>query len=225
MAIKKAESKNKKASVERIAAPVLASNMTEQKPETLMFEDEGYYTDLHLVEGVVDEVRAKSVCFKGCLFENVTFVDVDLDSAEWINCVFRRCDFSGIRAVHGTFMKCHFEGCKMRGAILSEGVFTDVVFEGVMGSMLTVRFCEFRNFRIENCKLDQSDFQESRFTKGTIEGTDLTKASFVRVPLAGLDFTTNTTDGLQVELADIKGLVVTADQAFEMIRLLGVVVA
>lgn len=53
---------------------------------------------------------------------------------------------------------------------------------------------------------------------------DLTRATVFRTAMKGVDLTTCTLDGLLVGLNDLRGMIVTAAQAAELSKLLGLVV-
>ena len=66
--------------------------------------------------------------------------------------------------------------------------------------------------------------QECRFHAVRFCSCSLTGAEFFRTPLAGIDLTTDDIGGIAVAGPELRGAVVTAYQASELARLLGVVI-
>ena len=86
--------------------------------------------------------------------------------------------------------------------------------------------CGFKNVRFERCRLREASLTELRAKKGAFEvsGCDLARAVLFRTPLAGLDLTTCIIEGAALEGPELRGAVVTAQQACELARLLGVII-
>lgn len=67
---------------------------------------------------------------------------------------------------------------------------------------------------------------ELRLSKVVLEQTDLTGAELFRTPLAGVDLTTCTLDGIVLSetCAELKGATIHASQAAVVARILGITV-
>ncbi|MGB3368274.1 MAG: pentapeptide repeat-containing protein [Acidaminobacteraceae bacterium] len=192
--------------------------------EEIEFVDELNLTCAHIKGGYIEEKNAKQVYFKECLFENITFSDINLDGLEIINCVFKSCDFSGVRSVESIVHKSEFIDCKMSGSVFSESMFYNVTFTNVIGNYFTARFSEFKNCFFDGCNLVSSDLQDSKFNKVYIEGCDLTSAIFLGVKLEGVDLTSNEIEGIAVRIEDVKGAKITTMQVLEFAKLLNVII-
>lgn len=213
-----------KSNIKKVLKPSLPNSLDNVIAEDIEFYDELTLTCSHIKGGYIEEKRAKQVYFKECLFENVTFADINLDGLEVINCVFKSCDFSGVRSVDSNIHKSEFVDCKMSGSIFSESMFYNVTFKNIIGNYFTARFSEFKNSFFDGCNLVSSDLQDSKFNKVYIEDSDLTSAILLGVKLEGIDLRSNTVEGLSLRIEDIKGAKITTMQVLEFAKLLNVVI-
>ena len=73
-----------------------------------------------------------------------------------------------------------------------------------------------------DCRLRESLWADVKLPKVRFERADLTRAQWMRTPLAGIDFSTSTITGWNITLFDLRGAKVTAAQVIELSSLLGV---
>lgn len=213
-----------KKNIKRVLKASLPASLNDVIAEELAFDDEFTLVCGHIKGGYIEEKRAKLVYFKECLFENVTFSDVNLEGLEIINCVFKSCDFSGVRSVNSNIHKSEFQDCKMSGSIFSESMFSNVTFNNIIGNYFTARFSEFKNCFFDTCNLVSGDLQDSKFNKVYIEDSDLTSAILLGVKLEGVDLRSNNVEQVSLRIEDIKGAKITTMQVLEFAKLLNVVI-
>ena len=164
--------------------------------------------------------------YKNCVFTNCRFTGAALSGAWFCDVVFQNCDLSGARLLDATFQRVRMQGCKLSGAnfggaFLSDTVIEDCVApsavfsEAALKSVLFLRadlrgafFGDIRRrsqFRFEHCHLEQAEFLRT-----SLNGQDLTTCE-----IAGAAFADGT---------ELRGAKVTALQACELAKLLGVVI-
>ena len=79
---------------------------------------------------------------------------------------------------------------------------------------------------LRDCDLSDSWLTECRLKQLALEDCTLTQTNFFRTPLAGMDFTRCRLSGLVCTEngAELKGAIVTPEQAVELARLLGLII-
>ena len=84
-----------------------------------------------------------------------------------------------------------------------------------------------RGLRLRACNLAESSWHATGLKSVALVDCDLTRAEFVRTPLAGIDLTTCRIGGLTVsdDYRELRGCVIAPDQAVDLIGLLGVRIA
>jgi uncharacterized protein YjbI with pentapeptide repeats len=161
---------------------------------------------------------------KRCLLERVSFSSAVLRSAEWMDVRFVKCDFSnadlrGLRA-----RRVEFFACRLTGANLCESHWEDVLVEGCEsryaqwadGSLL---HCEFVDSRLE-----ETDFRNVNLEANVFRSSNLTKADLTAAQLRGVDLRSTVIDGILVRPEDVRGAHVSAPQAMDLARLLGLII-
>lgn len=115
-------------------------------------------------------------------------------------------------------------GCKLVGANLSEGTWQHVVFERCKMEFANFTLGKFRGVRFAGGTMRSVGFDECRFERVEFSLCDLTMAEFSRTRLKGLSFVDSDIRGIRVGDTgsfELKGLKVSALQASELARLLG----
>lgn len=195
-------------------------------------------TDCDFVELANREERIEGLLFSDLRFENSELYDLHVSES-----AFLHCSFSGSRLINGNYIDVSFSGCDFSNCDLSKTAFRRVSFIQckLMGTDLIncfikdVRFtdCQMEYVNFAETKLLQSGFftcrmAQSRFNACRLEAlfcdAELTLAAFNYTSLSGIDLTNCAIDGLQVTLPDLRGLRVSAIQAVELAKLLGLTI-
>ena len=79
--------------------------------------------------------------------------------------------------------------------------------------------CEWTRCDLRECALTEAQLREIR-----LDDVNLTQATLFRTPLRGMDLTRCTLDGALLNIDDCRGAIVTAPQAAELARLLGLII-
>lgn len=151
----------------------------------------------------------------GCRLE-ADFTDVLVQGCDLSNCVF----------TDAYFLRTAFVSCKGVGAVFSESRLRQVTMERSAFSFANFDGAKGDRLHLKGCKLDCASLSACELRRLVMEETDFTGASFFKTPLAGLDFTSCTIEGMQVSssLSELKGAVVTAYQAAGLAKLMGLVI-
>ncbi len=163
--------------------------------------------------------------WKGCTFKNVRFTGADFEGATWQNVMFDTCDFSGVKALEATLQKCMFRDCRLTGAQFATAGVNDVSFIGCAADMVCFAEALLKNVQFTDCRLQNAVFADLRpRSVFAFDACNLMRAEFLHTPLKGQNLTTCDIDGISLEGKELRGAVVTALQACELARLLGVVI-
>ena len=167
---------------------------------------------------------ARGLDLRGCLFDGMRLAGGRLEKGFFMDVAFRRCDLSNLDLSGGTFRRVTFEDCKMVGALLPESSLTDVRFAGCAARYINCYEAAVHRVQFIGCDLTGAVLQSVSVRELAFSESRLTGAELFGTPLAGVDFTTSEIDGIVVAPQNLRGAVVTAPQACELARLLGVII-
>lgn len=188
--------------------------------------------DGRVSHALIEDVELAYECANGATFENAVFRD----------CLFERVDLRDCTFRDTVFESCRFIGCAMDGAWLDRVDMIDCSAPGV--SMLRARLARVRavstdfsyanlsetsidRLRLEGCKLREVALQRSKLKRVRWDSCDLTSLDVFGTPLTGIDVSSClfAAPVLSGDYRELRGAVVSADQALDLVRLLGVRVA
>ncbi len=161
-------------------------------------------TGISLVESDVRRTRvrhAPGITIRKCQLESVDAAAADLVRSGW-----RDVSVSDSR----------FTGARLDGANLSL-----VVFDRCKMNLIQCQLSKLRNVRFDACDLSGAFFNDSDIAGTVFEGSDLTGADFSGANLQGCDFRRANVQDIRVGPEQLKGVIVTSDQALYLARLLG----
>ena len=96
------------------------------------------------------------------------------------------------------------------------------VFDSCMMDYLSVSETKLDRVWLMDCRLRESLWADVKMPRLRMERTDLSRAQWIRTPLAGIDLSTCSIGGWNISLFDLKGARVTSAQLIELSSLLGV---
>ncbi len=167
----------------------------------------------------VDIVRAD---FYGCTFSECRLSGWNLEEIHFSDCVFRGCDLSNLRMEGGGFHRVEFQNCRLMGASFSGTVFDDVLISGCGARYGNFSEARFRSCRFRNTDVSEGSFGGSQFQKSAVENCRFRSTEFFHAGIAGLDFSSCSLEGAVFAVSDVKGITVSAEQAVELSKLLGI---
>lgn len=164
--------------------------------------------------------------FERCEFSGCRLTGCDLSGATFLDVSFKNCDLSGVRADSVYFCRCSWQGVKAMGAVLTDCRLVHMVLTD----------CNLRSVNLTGASIEQAHFAGTDFTESyfsecrhkylTVDKDVFVKTSFFKTSLSGLDFTTSRFEGVTVsaEGGELKGAVVSVEQAADLAKVLGVIV-
>ena len=160
----------------------------------------------------------------GSILEGVSFANVTIGRLRCKDVRFSHCDFSNAVLRGFEARRVEFIDCRLLGAKAAECDWHDVLVERCDASYLQlnggkVLTCEFRSSRLDEADLRGADVTESVFVDSSLRRAELTGARLKDTDLRGADI-----EAITVGAEDVRGAIVTAAQAMQLARLLGVVI-
>ena len=108
------------------------------------------------------------------------------------------------------------------GASFSGTVFDDVLISGCGARYGNFSEARFRSCRFRNTDVSEGSFGGSQFQKSAVENCRFRSTEFFHAGIAGLDFSSCSLEGAVFAVSDVKGITVSAEQAVELSKLLGI---
>ena len=201
--------------------PTLASAIARAAREDDPYLEQGSFAHDMLDEGTT--VRFFEL--HGLVLDRCMLAGVDFTKTSFYDCELVGCDLSCANLAEAYLARTRLVGCKLEGALLNKAFLRSVRLDECM--------CRYANFgettlegvRLTSCDLRESFVNEVRLRKGTrLEKCDLTRADLFRTSLRGIDLTTCQIAGIGVSdtHAELKGALIAAHQAVDLVGMLGV---
>lgn len=164
---------------------------------------------LSLRGSVVEGAVFAQTAVQSALLRDVRLVKCDLSNAVLRGFDARRVEFIDCRLLGMKAIACHWqdvlvENCDARYAQFSGG---------------EARSCEFKGTRLDEADLRGMNLEGTTFAETSLRRADLSGARLSNANLRGADI-----EGLVVRAEDLKGALVTAPQAMDLARLLGLAI-
>lgn len=163
--------------------------------------------------------------YKACSFSGCRLTGAHLSKSWLRDVVFERCELSGLRLMESTLQRVRFVNCKFSGANLAGASLQDVLFQNCTADGLMLPESRLKNVVFEDCNLQEASFSTlGKKSSFCFERCDLRAVDFFRTSLNGIDLTSCEIDGIRLEGPEVRGAIVTALQACDLAKLLGVVI-
>lgn len=159
--------------------------------------------------------------FDHCVFEKCTFMNL-VTKVSFHNCYFVECEFSNMSFEDSKFDKCLLEKNRMVGFNIYDSSMTN--------TDLLDNNLKYSNFNennmlgviLKNNNFEQSFFDKIIFRDPILEDNNFTEAEIIGTNLNGIDFRGNKIDRIKLEIKYIPGMIVSYDQAIDLIGVLGI---
>ena len=120
--------------------------------------------------------------------------------------------------------RCDFRSCSAPGLTFLKGRLT-----GVTMADCQIAYCDFSEATVEHLAAVETNLMEAnvystRLRHVALDRCDLTRATVFRASLSGMDLSTCEIAGIRVssDLHELRGAVISPDQAAELMGLLGI---
>lgn len=152
-------------------------------------------------------------------FEKVDFSEGSF-TLDCTDVTFRNCNFSFCKLNDSSLSRVNFENCSFTGADFCESFLRDCDFIGCKCDMVNLNTGKFVSTRFTDTRLVQGYLENCKFQRVELQRCNLQNSFFSGTALKGMDLTSCTLSGMQLRREDIKGAVMTTEQAMEFLWML-----
>lgn len=163
--------------------------------------------------------------FVCCSFMNVRFRDCTFAHCSFVDCRFELCDMSLLELTDCSLVRCEISGGKMVGANLNGSFLMHTLFSEVDCEYLNLTEATLKSVEFDTCKLSGSGLDNCEVGVLEFNDCDLVGANLSNTPLEGVDFSSSNIAGLILTGNELEGAVISAFQAVDIVKFLGVRVA
>ncbi len=208
----------------KIVAPLLSSQQPAEQSLEEWLEDNDSVKDSWVGPGVTAGLERRGTTLSNCTFNRHFFPACTLPGIQMNDVVFDSCDLSNVNWNHASLHRVAFRNCKLTGTNLSESTLYHISFHGCVGEYLNFSMSKLEQVSFEQCDLPHSSFTECRLRSVGFIRTKLTQSEFYRTSLRGIDLRMAEIPGIQANIPDLRGAVVSALQMTDLVPLLEVVI-
>lgn len=173
-------------------------------------------------KGALEYGTYRSLEMRDCEFNGTYFDHLDLPNGYLLDVYFKDCDLSNAKFDHTLFRRVHFDSCKLTGADFSETLLDQVLFENCQMNYTNFSASKIKALKFQECDMPYISFMENDLKKAEFEKCNLTKAEFLHSSLYQKDLSDCIIDGIILAIEDLKGAIVSTEQALNLALLLGI---
>lgn len=210
----------------KVISPKIPSQFV--KVEDLQVIKNSLKDDVRLSEITVHEEDVAGEDYYGLdieasLFERSKFIGCDFEKASFVDVVFHHCDFSNSRFANAYFHRCEFRNCKCLGTVFNDAVLKHVRMIDSTLKYACLNHAKFEYLETDHCDMTESSISETVHKNWNATGCLFIGTNFFRTKLKNFDFTACELEKIVISdtLEEIRGVKITAVQALEAARLLG----
>lgn len=158
------------------------------------------------------------------VLDAVRLIGADASSLLVRACDLQRCDLSGATMEAASLIRCRIDGCKLTGSTLDRAILRDTVFMECRADLLRLQHAQLEHVRFERCQLRSAFFNGASMPKTVFEECDLTDADFSGADISDSDLRRSRIEGIRIAPDQLRGVIVSHDQALYLAGLLGLVI-
>lgn len=152
--------------------------------------------------------------YKNIKFDNIVNIIYD-------NCTFIDCDFSNTNILDASFLNTQFIGCKMLGITIDYSYLKNTTFKECKMDLFSICDSNITNVSFISSSLKEGKLYNNKLSKKNyiFENNDMSNIS-INDDLKGVSLISNNISGINIK--NIKGTIISSDQAIILCGLLGV---
>ena len=170
------------------------------------------------------DVSANGTGFEGVVFRGCTFENVDLSNCTFTDVLFSGCRFVRCDMGRSWLNRCDFRSCSAPGLSLAKARLTSVLLEDCQLGYCDLSDATVERLRAHETSLVEASVYSTKLRRTELDRCDLTRATVFRTSLSGIDLSSCELAGIRVssDLRELRGAVVSSEQAVQLAGLLGV---
>jgi fluoroquinolone resistance protein len=169
------------------------------------------HTRVAFIDLDLTEVENDGAVFEECTFRRARFNASAHTDAAFLNCTFRNCNFFDAR----------FTQCKLVGSMFDRCTFDIMKVVGGNWSLVGLPGADLRTASFSGVRMQEADLTGVRCQGSSLRDVDLSGAWLHSAQLSRCDLRGSNLVSLDPETAEIKGAIVTLDQAIVIAAALG----
>lgn len=174
--------------------------------------------------GTLSDFSDKRLEFAGCSFVRCRFEEISVRWLSFTDCAFEGCDFSNVSLKGAAFRRVEMRDCRAVGTEIADSWIAHALISGCRMGYAGFGKGKLELVRFEDCDFKEASFSGCAFKSVEFDRCALTAAEFLGAPLKGIDLRTSRIDGIKLSGGELRGAVVSPEQAVELSKLLGLVV-
>lgn len=205
----------------KVVAPFLNSQSESPVPLDALTDQEKV-SDLYFLKGTVHQIAKPYLSINNCTFKQQIFSECQFKSAQLTDVRFENCDLSNVSFAGTTFYRVEFISCKLLGTGFPEATLNHVLMDHCYGQYINLSMVKMRTARFSHCNFRNGSLNDSKLMPAAFDTCELLEADFSHTSLKGIDLRNSRIAGIQLNIADLKGAIVSSLQAIDLLPLLGV---
>lgn len=172
---------------------------------------------------ITDDIFSK-LDFENTSFYKCKFMNCQFENTYFYKCQFINCDISNCFFTKTFFKECYIEECKAIGTEFPEAIIRNCHIKNSI-----FRYANLGLSKIDDTKIEASDFTEASmneivFKKIKLDTVILINVDFFKTKLKSIDLSSCDIEGILISdtFNELKGAKINAEQAANLISLLGI---
>jgi uncharacterized protein YjbI with pentapeptide repeats len=166
--------------------------------------------------------RDQPVRIARCILRNITASDPNARRLHLQDVRIESSDLANLNLSGGLLERVEITSTRLTGTIYTEAQLKSVLFKECKLDLALWRMARLQQCVFERCNLAEADFYGADLSGAVFRDCDLSRADITNAKLVGADLRDCRLDGLRGTPADMKGLIISPDQAPQLITLFGV---
>jgi uncharacterized protein YjbI with pentapeptide repeats len=201
-----------------VKPPVLAKELAQAKLETL---EDAEVEAARVEKCELGKRRAARARFEGVHISGGTLSETRIDAITWMDVVCERCDLSLAEWPGAKLARVELRDCRATGLRLVDAEIEDARFVGCQLDYAVFSGARLRRVAFEKCRFVDADFGGADLMGTIFDDCELASVELGGAKLGGVDVRTSRVRDVRVTTRDVRGLVVTRDQAATLAKLFG----
>jgi uncharacterized protein YjbI with pentapeptide repeats len=205
----------------KIEKPKIQSNLEPAQFEDVYYDEDPMLSNCEIKHAFVEGEELERLVLSRVSFKGVRLLNSSFRRADVTDTVFDNCDLSNTRFEEGIIHRVHFKDCKLLGLDLSQANLKNVTFENCILNISSFIDAKLKQVLFEKSTLHTANFYDCRLEKATFDQCDLNDIDFTVTSLNGIDISTSFFERIRVEAENLRGCIVSPQQAVSFASLFG----
>lgn len=186
--------------------------------------DEPTIENALITGGPLVDARLRNGFIEHSILDRVVAIEATADAMIVRHVRMEQCDWSNTTAESASWTTTFADGCKLTGTKLNRARLKDVTFRECRADFAQFQQAKLERVSFENCNLKHAFFNDATMPDTVFAGCDLSEADFSNATMKGCDLRRARINDIRIAPEQLKGVIVTPDQALYLAGLLGLVI-